>query len=110
MSEVQSDNVSYQNTSLEVGLSLTLIPGFIIPAEARGPLCELCGGCMGVTPFSRLTCSQTIFLTGHQGAAPSFRLRTMDLTLLFLIPPVYIRTAEEGRTVANLVKIKSVFS
>lgn len=110
MSEAQSDNVSYQNTSLEMGLSLTLIPGLITPGEARGPLCELCGGCMAVTSFSRITCSQTIFLTGHQGTAPSFRLTTIDLTLLFLIPPVYNRAAEERRTVANLVKIKSAFS
>lgn len=65
---------------------------------------------MAVTLFSRITCSQTIFLTGHQATASSFRLRTMDLTLLFLIPPMYNRAVEEGRTVANLVKIKSVFS
>lgn len=33
LSEAQSDNVSYQNTSLKVGLSLTLVPGLITPAE-----------------------------------------------------------------------------
>lgn len=64
---------------------------------------------MAVTLFSRITCLQTIFLTGHQGTAPSFRLRIIDLALLFLIPPMYNRAAEK-RTVANLMKIKSVFS
>lgn len=110
LSAAQSDNVSYQNTSLKVGLSLTLVPGLITPAETWGLLCELHGVFMAVTLFSRITCSQTIFLRGHQATAPSFRPRTVDLTLLFLIPPVYNRAAEEERTVANLVKIKSAFS
>lgn len=95
---------------LNVRLSLTLVPGLITPVATWGPLCELHGGQMTVSLFSRITCSQTIFLRGHQGTSPSSRLRTVGLTLLFLLPSIYNRAAEEERTATNLVKIKSVVS
>lgn len=95
---------------LKVGLSLTLVPGLITPAATWGPLCELHGGWTTVSLFSRITCSQTIFLRGHQGTSPSTRLRTVGLTLLFLLPSIYNGTEEEERTATSLVKIKSVVS
>lgn len=65
---------------------------------------------MTVSLFARITCSQTIFLRGHQGTAPSSGLRTVGLTLLFLLHSMYNGAAEEDRTATSLVKIKSVVS
>jgi len=86
---------TYQYTSLKVGISLTLIYGLITPVATWGPLCELHEGWMTVSLFSRITCSQTIFLRGRQGTASSSRLRTVGLTLLFLRPSMYNITAKE---------------
>lgn len=69
-----------------VELSLYLVSGLITPVGIWGPLWELRGSWMTVSLFSRITCSQTIFLRGHLGMSPSSRLRTVGLTLLLFLP------------------------